>query len=377
VSYRIAIDIGTTNIEYKLYDYKPQTGFRRELSGLCSKNCNIRFGADVMTRIGKAAGGNLTVMTAELRAQLKKDIDALVNLGGLRPDAVIDCIAIAANTTMVHILMGYDCSSLGTFPFTPVDLGPINTDAAALGFEGMDCDIFIFPGLSAFVGGDIVSGISYINSFITVPSVYLFLDLGTNAEMVLMTADNIFTTTAAAGPAFETCAYGKASVVIDALADMRSKGIIDETGLMSDEYFDTGIEHMGINFSQKKIRDFQMAKSAIRTGIDILVAESGVNIPDIEKIFIAGTFGQNLNIDHAIYIGMLPSFARDLSSALGNSSLKGASLNVLSPGFGTAQSSSATGILNGSASSSQKNIREINLANHPDFNSMYIANMNL
>lgn len=344
----LGIDIGTTNIEFALFD---QTTNRKVT--YVERNPLSAFGLDVMTRITKANNGYLKEMSNLLRECIKSQILDMINENTLdirKPD----CIRIAANTTMVHILMNYDCTNLGAFPFTPVHIEEINTNSNELNFSEDVIPVYITPGLTAFVGGDIVSGLKTIHS----DANYILIDLGTNAEMVLVNGDDAYITSAAAGPAFETCSYGHATDAIDGMVYMLDSGVMDETGLLSDEYFDNGFDCNNMHFSQKKIRDFQMAKSAIRTGIELLVKSVDTIDFNSINIYIAGTFGTNLNIKNAIRLGMFPEWFMGRTTSLGNTSLAG-----------TLTETKEYEILD-------KNIREIVLANLPDFNDYYISNMN-
>lgn len=345
----LGIDIGTTNIEYALAYSDGSI-----VSEHVERNPLSKYGLDVMTRITKANNGNLLAMSDLLRQNISERIDIMLSEVRADADVKLAGITIAANTTMVHILMNYDCTNLGSFPFSPVHIEEINTSSHELGICKEAVPVSITPGLSAFVGGDIVSGLK------TIPSDdnYLLIDLGTNAEMVLVNGNNVYITSAAAGPAFETCSYGHATDAIDGMVYMLDSDVMDETGLLSDEYFDNGYDCRNMHFSQKKIRDFQMAKAAIRTGIDLLIKSADeVDVSSLD-IYIAGTFGKYLSVDNAIRLGMLPEWFSGHTTALGNTSLAGA----LSP-------SSDYTIF-------KKNIREIVLANLPDFNDYYINNMN-
>ena len=340
----LGIDIGTTNIEFALTDISSN-----DISLNVMPNPLSKYGLDVMTRISKANDGKLDEMSTLLRLFLHDKISEIVDVNTLTQ------IRIAANTTMVHILMNYDCTNLGAFPFSPVHIEKIHSSSKELNICDTDIPVYITPGLSAFVGGDIVSGLSIVDS--CCDDHYLFIDLGTNAEMVLVDNNIAYITSAAAGPAFETCSYGHATDAIDGLVNMLDNDIIDETGLLCDEYFDLGYDCNNMHFSQKKIRDFQMAKSAIRTGIELLIKESGVST-DTLSIYIAGTFGANLNVANAIRLKMLPDWFMGRTKALGNTSLAG-----------TLNTKNENPIFN-------KKIREIVLANLPDFNDCYIENMN-
>ena len=223
--YTLGIDIGTTNIEYALADDLTKIVYQKS-----RKNPLSNFGLDVMTRISRACEGKLDMMSQTLKDALSQDIDNIVRKSGISI-ADVKSINIAANTTMVHILMNYDCENLGRYPFSPVHTDAIQSDSSIIGLtDKISLSVNITQGFSAFVGGDIYSGLK------TLPTCddYLFIDMGTNAEMVLVTGSNIYITSAAAGPAFETCAIGHASDAIDALADMLSLNVMDESGLLDD-----------------------------------------------------------------------------------------------------------------------------------------------
>ena len=349
--YTLGIDIGTTNIEYALADDLAKVVYQTSRQNPLSS-----YGLDVMTRIFRACEGKLDVMSRTLKDALSQDIDIIISESDITI-ADVKSINIAANTTMVHILMDYDCENLGRYPFSPVHTEAKQIDSSLIGLtEEISIAVNITQGFSAFVGGDIYSGLK------TLPSCddYLFIDMGTNAEMVLVTGNEIYITSAAAGPAFETCAIGHASDAIDALADMLSLNVMDETGLLDDEYFNSGYDSRNIHFSQKKIRDFQMAKSAVRTGIDLLTAEIDNSFKQTLNIYIAGNFGYNLNISNCIRLGMFPEWFENNAIAVGNTSLKGTLLD----------SKDHEEFL------SDKKIKEIYLANLPDFNELYISNMN-
>lgn len=354
---KIAIDIGTTNIEAALCDNNSI------LERIQSANLLSQFGLDVMTRINKALDGNADVMCHVLRNQLKDIISSLLSTICTERipvfasnDLISVSLDIACNTPMTYILMNYDCSNLAAFPFSPVCTDIIHTDTDSLGlcFE-RNFPVSICPGLSAFIGGDIVSGLSSLS--LEKDKNILFVDMGTNAEMVYITEDTAYITSAAAGPAFETCGPGMASEIVSLLSDMLDNKIIDETGLLQNDFFETGYDCHGIHISQKKIRDIQMAKSAIRSGIDIILNNTE---PDI--MVISGSFGDNLNYDAAVKIGLIPDIGKTKIVFTGNTSLKGA-VN----GFGF---SKLPNIIE------DKNIEEIFLANHNDFGNSFIANMN-
>ena len=328
----------------------------------------------------------------------------------------IDHIVISGNTTMIHLLMGYDCSTLGVYPFEPVNTGLISETAEEIiGYiqPGAEIKTTILPSVSAFIGGDIVSGL-YALDFATNKEISLFVDLGTNGEIVLGNCDRILTTTVAAGPAFEggniSCGTGSVAGaickveiskndasgrsddeksnqttsvqietihnappcgicgtgVIETVAELLKCGLIDETGLLADEYFDTGFPVTNIQnpivFTQQDIRQFQLAKAAVRTGIEILTKEYGITIDKIAKVYIAGGFGYHMNVTKAASIGLIPKELATKATAAGNTSLAGA----------------VKFISDANASDTIQRIKnaseDIILANDNDFQELYLKN---
>ena len=345
----MAIDIGTTNIEAALTD-----GASNIMSTSLRPNVNKKFGRDVMTRITQAERGNLHQMSTEFRQQLAEIIRDLAN--GVN----ISKIAIACNTTMTHILLEEDCHNLGVYPFSPVRTSQVDIMSTDIDIYNKPVPVTILPGFSAYVGGDIMAGVISLDLFKR-KGKSLLIDLGTNGEMVYRDSvqGKTLVTSTAAGPAFELAGRAKATEIIEGIATLRQQNIIDETGLLTDEYFDTGYRYKEVNITQQLIRDVQTAKSAIRSGIEILLSKAGADIPD--SIFIAGAFGDNLDIDAAIAIGMFPEDFKDHITLCGNTSLKGAIKYV-----------SGEAVI-----PEENNFKEIYLAMEESFNDLYISNMNL
>ncbi len=344
----IAIDIGTTNIEAALTD-----GALNIMSTILQPNVNKKFGRDVMTRITQAERGNLHQMCMDLRQQLSEMISELTK------GVDINHITIACNTTMTHVLLEEDCHNLGVYPFSPVHIELVDIMSTNINITEDPVPVTILPGFSAYVGGDIMAGVISLD-LMHRQGRSLLIDLGTNGEMVYHDPDagKMLVTSAAAGPAFELAGRAKATEIIEGIAALRQQGIIDETGLLTDEYFDTGYRYKEVNIIQNLIRDVQTAKSAIRSGIEILLSKAGTDIPD--NIFIAGAFGDNLDIDAAIAIGMLPEGFKDRITLCGNTSLSGA--------------------IRYSAGDNMPDIpafEEIYLAKEDTFNDLYISHMDL
>lgn len=367
----IAIDIGTTTIAFALLGKNND----RILHAVTLLNSQRKYGADVISRIQKSTEGEREALQKCIQSDLRQGIVKLLQESGTAASAVRR-IAIGGNTTMGHLLMGYDCSSLGVFPFTPVNVDFIRLNGAQLLGEEVSLQtaesldgpgntkVTLLPGISAFVGGDITSGMLACD-FMKTEEVSLLVDLGTNGEMALGNKEKILVTSTAAGPAFEggNIEWGTGSIsgaicavkidedaaydveirtiqdaapvgicgtgVVESVSELVRTELVDETGLLDDDYFDDGFplaetaDGEQIVFSQKDVREIQLAKAAVRAGIETLLIRYGVEKEQVAKVYIAGGFGYRLDLEKAIFIGMLPEEFADRIEAVGNSSLAG------------------------------------------------------
>lgn len=397
--YGIAIDIGTTTIAMELLEIK--TGER--LATYSLENAQRKFGADVMARISHATKSEDA--RAELTALIQQDICSgilhIINRAGVEKNQISN-IVIAGNTTMLHILHGKPCNTLGVAPFTPIflDMKKLELDVlnAAFGNEMPGCKVTILPGISTFVGADIAAGI-LCAGWPHTQGKNLLIDLGTNGEMALFFGEKIVATATAAGPAFEggNISMGIGSVdgaiskvkflpqenvfiyesinnvtpsgicgtgVIDIAAELITNKLVDETGqIESDE---DAIEIApGIHFTQKDIREIQLAKSAVRAGIEILLDIAGTRYDDISNVFLAGGFGNKIDIKNAAILGLIPQDIAHKVVILGNASLGGGSKVLLSQ---TAENDIVKLV-----SISE----EVNLATHPKFNFLFMEYMDM
>lgn len=361
---KIAVDLGTTTIAAALISKDGNKIVRKSVT----MNHQKSFGADVISRIKAATEGN----DKRLRELVVSDILEVV--GNLLVDerTVVSEIIIAGNTTMLHLLAGDSCEGLGKAPYKPARLKyPKMKFEEIFGSEKADfdtesCSCRLMPGISAFVGADIVAGM-YELSFDEIPEgkTYMLIDLGTNGEMAVADSEKITVCSTAAGPVFEGggISCGMAGVigaiehvrideetrgcdcetigdvkpsgicgsgVLETVSELRRCGIVDETGLLSDEYFDNGYvlynkDGINIVFSQNDIRAVQLAKAAIRSGIETLLSEHGCGISDIDKVYIAGGFSEHLDIEKIRYLKLLPEdfLERNITECVGNTSLKG------------------------------------------------------
>ncbi len=375
--YLIAVDVGTTTLALSLILLSPaeendgrtdgKTGGKTDgyvVDTYTGINHQRAYGADVISRIRAYDEGKGQAMTASVRQDLLTGMETILKRTSVDRSRVRK-VMIAGNTTMGHLLLGYDCHGLGQVPFTPVNLEPVTMPFEEL-FESdlLQAPVTVLPGFSAFVGGDIVSGL-YCCKFYEAEKPSLFVDLGTNGEMAVGNKHRLLVTSTAAGPAFEggnisqgmgsvagaICGVeirdGRAQVetvgdrppvgicgtgVIEAAAALLQEELLDESGLLDEAYFEDGFvlakkpDGQEITLTQKDIRELQLAKAAVRGGLETLLLRYGVTCRDLEHVYVAGGFGVHLNMEKAVAIGLFPAEILEKIRAVGNTSLAGAAL---------------------------------------------------
>jgi uncharacterized 2Fe-2S/4Fe-4S cluster protein (DUF4445 family) len=241
---------------------------------------------------------------------------------------------------MLHLFCRADPSGMGHAPYTPEFLEERYFKGEELSLSA--AQINMLPGVSAFIGADVVSGLVY-TGIINKKENILFIDIGTNGEMALRTGSDkkLLCCSTAAGPCFEEaqakCGLN-ASEFIDAIAEMKRKNIIDETGALDDKFANNGFPVKdGEIITQKNVREFQLAKSAIYSGIKTLCRTAHVELTSIDEVYIAGGIGEYLNLENAAEVKLLPrEFASGTAVKInicGNTSLKGAAQSLLDPDF--------------------------------------------
>lgn len=429
-AYFVTTDIGTTTLVMQK---------RSVLDGsVCAVykavNAQKCFGADVISRMEASLHGNREDLSNLIREQIQEGFTTL----GLDD---ISFMVVAANTTMVHLLMGYDVSSLSKAPFLPKTLDEIETDMAGI-------PTYIMPGFSAFVGGDIFSGLLALGmkdadltsgrpAERSPDKLILLLDLGTNAEMALIRDNRMVATSAAAGCAFDSIAdvgiYG--ADVISFLYRLLLEKKIDEHGTLQGEWFEQGVPYVVdvennrekdaeadlgndrnvksgvykgkdrnvktdvkkennpdtdlVYITQKHIRQIQLAKAAVRCGIDYLVEKFGCTMQEIDHVYVAGGFGYYLDIEAAFGVGLLPEAFQKKTTACGNTALSGAAwygyskikknlddetvVNSKDQTDGGTSEKKETNIVNIINKYVNLDRTLINLANEPDFSERYIS----
>jgi uncharacterized 2Fe-2S/4Fe-4S cluster protein (DUF4445 family) len=398
--YGICIDIGTTTLAALLVNLKTEADCQTAVS----VNHQRTYGADVISRIDASNNGKKWEMQRCIRQDLQKLVGELAEKEGIHV-AQIQRIVIAGNTTMCHLLRGFSCETLGVAPFLPVDLSWMEGSAADfLGMKELDTKVVILPGISAFVGADIMAGIAKMNMHRS-EGYHLLLDIGTNGEMVLGNCRHMYVTSTSAGPAFEggNISCGMASIpgvishvfmeetgkagfqvigetdgenkkqqaigicgtgMIDLVYELREHQMIDEHGTYSDLYFDTGYELAEkVKFTQNDIRELQMAKAAIRAGVDILVKKAGIAFDEVDNCYLAGGFGTKIDIKKAAGIGLIPKELEMKTIPAGNTVLAGTKEVLLGK------------ISKEELEKIQTMADVINLAEENDFEEMYLSYM--
>ena len=300
----VAVDLGTTTIG--MYLINAVTG--EQMGVFVSLNPQQIHGADVISRISNANAGKKEELQALITETIESGVKKLVK------ERTPKLIVISGNTVMGHLLMGYDVEALGVYPFKAEHLEQAET--AICGIKTI-----LMPGISAFIGGDVVSGL-YTLGFKDSKEISMLIDLGTNAEMVIGNCDRMLALSAAAGPAFDQKVYG--SQLIKAVAQILTEEKADRTGCLADEFFELGCIAGRTLVKQEEIRELQKAKAAVAAGITLLAREYGVQLSEIGKVYIAGGLGFYLDLDAAVEIGLFPKEFVGKMEAVGNTSLEGA-----------------------------------------------------
>ncbi|GAA1935639.1 ASKHA domain-containing protein [Nocardioides marmoribigeumensis] len=383
VCHGIAFDLGTTTVVATLLDLT--TGTPKAVASRL--NAQQPFGADVITRI------SATMMDPDaldrLRALAAETLDALAQEvckdAGVDPEHVYE-VALAGNATMTALALGIDPEPLGVAPFVMSTAHPPVVLASDLGVAVHPrARAVLFPALGAYVGGDIVAGM-LATGMDRDKRTRLFIDVGTNCEIVLSDGDRIVATAAPAGPAFEGGAIrsgmrasdGAIEVVrlavdpkaveavtlgvigdvaprglcgsglVDAVAELVRVGLLDASGrFVTDEVAAQRVPHLAprlttvdqerifrladdVVLSQRDVRELQFAKAAISTGWTLLLEELGLEPGDVQQVLLAGSFGSYISAASAVRIGLVPPLPALRIVSAGNVAGEGAKMALLS-----------------------------------------------
>jgi uncharacterized 2Fe-2S/4Fe-4S cluster protein (DUF4445 family) len=364
-----AVDIGTTGISVYLVDL--ESG--KVLNRISALNPQTEYGSDVLSRITYAIKEEMGVdiLSKCIRDKINNMIKELVYKSYSLED--IYKVVISANTTMLHLFLGVNPESIAKAPYRAVFLDKEDFKALDLGIKINKKGILtVLPSVSAYVGADILSGIIAVD-FQNRKCSSIFIDIGTNGEIVAIKDGKMAASSTAAGPALEgmniscgsraeegaidslhideeynitytTIGNKKAkgicgSGLLDLAANLVNKNIVLKSGRFNktlpeklaakliDKRFYITEE---IFISQNDIRQIQLAKAAIASGIIMLLKEIGIDIMDIEEVVIAGAFGYHLNKESIKTIGLIPQGFKGKISFVGNSSVEGARIALIS-----------------------------------------------
>ena len=372
----LAVDLGTTKIAGYLMDL--DTGQTLAAKGIM--NPQIAYGEDIMSRMARtrespAEAARLQELAVGALNQVAADLGAGVDA---EPEEIVEAVVVG-NTVMHHLLLHLPVEQLGLSPFVPTVRDALNVKTRDVGLHiAPGAYVRLLPNIAGYVGGDHVATLLATEAW-KAEGVVIALDIGTNTEICLVSGGEMTSVSCPSGPAFEGghIKYGMraadgaiehlqvmdnrvdyqtiggaspvglcGSGIVDAMAQLYLAGVVDKSGRM-------GIDHPrvrvhdgqsefvliseeesdgrpAITITQNDIRELQLAKGAIRAGIQVLLEAKGLFQDEIEKVIIAGAFGTYIDVSSAVTIGMLPPLPRDRFQQVGNAAGMGAKLALIS-----------------------------------------------
>lgn len=374
----LAVDLGTTKIAAFLLNL--ETG--EELAAAGTLNPQIGYGEDLISRLNYAHRHEqgAQVLAEKVQSALAELLEDLLQQAGVQPEQVAEC-CIVGNTAMTHLLLELPTRQLATAPYVASVLDPLDVKVRSLGLStAPGAYVHIVPGIGGFVGGDHVAAI-LASDMDNAEQVTIGIDIGTNTEIALAKAGKVYmsSVSCASGPAFEgahisdgmRAAAGAieavrltdsgiqlktienaapvgmcGSGIVDAVAELRRNHIINYRGRFKKD--DPGVRqnHHGsevllapakesgsgrdVVITQEDVNQIQLAKGAIRAGLDVLLAVTNTTPEEVKHIVIAGAFGSFLDIQSALDIGLLPDYAGTTYRQVGNAAAAGAKWALVS-----------------------------------------------
>ena len=355
-AYGFVLDIGTTTLAARLYD----TGGTLLAQG-SGMNPQAGWGADVISRIEADLRGDGPGLTRAIRQALEALLKELSAKAGIAPEE-IDGLAVTGNTVMLHLLTGTSTEPLSHAPFAAKRLfgETVTADQLTLSCIAPGTPVYLAPCAAAFIGADLITAL-LAGGLWDSGDTRLLADIGTNGEMALWHAGELYCCSTAAGPAFEgagismgmgghpgaidrvTVRDGKlrahvigdtapagvcGSGVVDAVACLLETGQMDETGYLEEEVAPICEP---VTFTQNDIRMVQLAKSAIHAGIRTLLHTA--ELQSVRELLIAGGFGSYLDVENAAKIGLFPEEMLPCIRVIGNAALSGAAMLLLNTDY--------------------------------------------
>lgn len=363
-----AFDLGTTTIVCYLLDAK--SGRQIAVQGM--QNPQTAFGADVIARAAYALENGADPLRFSVTGGLNRLLDKVCRIAGKTPEQIV-LVSIVGNTVMHHLLLGYPVGALTRAPYEPYKTEKLILPASELGLTAhKSCKVLLAPVIGGYVGADTVACMS-ATAFGTISEPALLIDIGTNGELALTDGQNIAVCATAAGPAFEganiSCGMraidgaiehflledGRllcrvigggepagicGSGLIELVSLLCQTGAVDETGLIRQNgslsgrvvQTQTGVGAFRIAgkgndallLTQKDIRELQLAKAAMRAGVDTLISALSLEPEQIKEVLLAGAFGAHISPDALFGIGLLPDGLSGRVKSIGNAAGEGA-----------------------------------------------------
>lgn len=384
----LAVDLGTSTVAAELVDLRSG----KVVDRTAAVNPQNSYGVDVVSRITFAFENPENLGRLERAAvQLLNDMaGTMARRSGVARHRIYDAV-VAGNTAMSHILCGVPVDTLALAPFHSVfsSLAPLAASEIGLSLHPQ-ARLYVSPNIKSFVGGDITAGLVAAD-FAAKTGTELFVDLGTNGEIVLKKGREFVTTSTAAGPAFEGMTIGCGMLAVAGaihkaewsdgfkfrtVDDLPPQGVcgtglVDilaaaiDRGLVSREGRIVGPEKRirltdRLALTQQDIREVQLAVGAIRSGVRLMLREFRVEPADLDRVVVAGAFGSSLDIANAVSIGLLPDLPDGKIAFVGNASLAGARLLLLARPARAAAEALAS------------RISHVSLATRPDFQDEFV-----
>lgn len=410
-SFGVVVDIGTTTLVASLVDLNSG----KELDSISALNPQAVHAQDVLSRIKLASEkSGLKLMYSVLIVSMNQMITRLAQKNSIKAERIYE-VVFSGNTCMLHLASNTNPYSLGRFPYEPEITGDVHLKASehnlAISKFGI---IYLPPVISAYVGADITSGILAAQLHER-KGITLFVDIGTNGEMVLACDGQLSATSTAAGPAFEgmNITHGMraragaveffdveedgtinikvigeeeaagicGSGLLDIVGELVAYGVINKNGKLAEPESEGILPALRerilrqngklafevadkIVLTQKDIRQVQLAKGAVRTGIEFLLKDKGIKASEVDRVLIAGSFGYHLRAKSLINIGLLPPEFEGRIEFIGNTSKSGGHAFLLNKNYRAKMAELV------------KTVEVIELANYKDFDKAFVSCLN-
>ncbi|MBI2015942.1 MAG: DUF4445 domain-containing protein [Candidatus Rokubacteria bacterium] len=356
MKFGLAVDIGTTTVVTTLLEL--ESG--EQLASVSSLNPQAVFGGDLMSRIAFAQfdPGNLRKLHTRIVGLLNQHVEEVCRQSGVLAKWIYK-VVVVGNTCMHHLLLGIDPSYVGLAPYAPVMRHPLVRPARELFLKvAPEARVCLLPLVAGFVGADAVA-VALATRIYESAEVRVAVDIGTNGEVLLGSRDRLWACSAPAGPALEGAQIRHG---------MRgAAGAIDRVSVDDDLRVHTIGEAAApreIVLTQDDVRQVQLAKGAIASGVAMLQHVAGVPDAAIAELMLAGGFGNYVSIASAVRIGLIPALAPGRIRYVGNAASLGAQLCLLSE------------TERGRAADIARRIEHVSLAAHPDFEQLFVDAMN-